>query len=140
MGVASEDESRQDDASLELRRFLREALRARAEVLSACPTERRNEEDGRRIWELRIRVRPSEGPAFEAGAQVIWPVNEEIDRRLGRGETLSCIPLSSEEIEVAYDPERPEEVMAYPDRTSDPSPIALRIAIVGRSIPEDSRE
>ena len=137
MGVASEDESRQDDPSIELRRFLGEAPRARAQVLSARPTERKNEEDGRRIWELRLRVRPSDDAPFEAGAEVIWPANEEIDRRLGRGETLSCIPVSSEEIEVAYDPERPEEVMAYPEQTSDPSPMALRIAIVGKSIPEE---
>lgn len=138
MGSASEDESRQDDVSIELRRFLREAPRARAEVLSARPTEHRNDQDGRRIWDLRLRVQPAEGAAFEAGAEVIWPANEEIDGRLGRGEILTCIPVSPEEIEVAYDPERPEEVMAYPDRASEPAPIALRIAIVGKAIAEES--
>jgi hypothetical protein len=140
MGAASEDESRQDDASIELRRFLREASRARAEVLSARPTEQRNREDGRRIWELRLRVEPPEGASFEAGAEVIWPANEEIDGRLADGEMLTCMPVSREEIEVAYDPERPEEVMAYPDCASEPAPIALRIAIVGKSMPEESPE
>ncbi len=71
---------------------------------------------------------------------MIWPANEEIDGRLGRGEILTCIPVSPEEIEVAYDPERPEEVLAYPDRASEPAPIALRIAIVGKSMPEESPE
>jgi hypothetical protein len=140
MGVASEDESRQDDASIELRRFLRGASRARAEVLSARPTEQRNSDDGRRVWELRLRVRPSEAAPFEAGAEVIWPANEEIDGRVERGEMLTCVPVTREEIEVAYDPERPEEVMAYPDRASGPAPIALRIAIVGKSMPEESPE
>jgi hypothetical protein len=134
MGAASEEESRQDDASIELRRFLREAPRAPAEVLSAGPTEHRNKDDGRRIWELRLRVRPPEGAPFEAGAEVIWPANGEIDGRLGRGELLTCVPTSRDEIEVAYDPERREEVMAYPDSTSEPAPIALRIAIVGEEI------
>ncbi len=140
MGVASEDESREDDPSVELRRFLREAPRAEAEVLSARPTEHRHKDDGRRVWELRLRVRPSEGEAFESLAEVVWPADEEIDGRLARGEFLSCLPTRKTEIEVAYDPERPEEVMAYPERTSDPPPIALRIAIVGKAISEVSAE
>lgn len=138
MGVASQDESREDDASVELRRFLHKAPRAPADVLSARPTERRNDKTGQRIWSLRLRVRPGGGDPFEASTEVLWAANEEIDARLARGETLSCLPTERAEIDVAYDPERPEEVMAYPDTPADPTTIPLRIGVVGKTIAEES--
>lgn len=61
LGVAREDESAKDDPSLDLQRFLAEAKRSRAEILSASPTNfsfETKDGEGRRIWGLTVRVMP----------------------------------------------------------------------------------
>lgn len=107
LGLAREDGSAADDASLELRRFLAGSRRASAEVLSARPTDFSFEtKDGeeRRIWELAVRVAPEDEPAFEAKVEVARRQTEAIEKRVRRGEPLAGVPADIEMLEVAFDP------------------------------------
>lgn len=137
LGLAREGESAQDDASVDLQRFLAEAKRARAEVLSASPTDfsfKGKAGEGRRIWELAVRVMPEDESAFEATAEVAWRPMEGIEERLEHGEFLTGVPAETEVLEVAFDPANREQVMAFPaDDDGDERTLGFRGMIVGRS-------
>jgi hypothetical protein len=138
LGLAREDESAKDDASLDLRRFLAEASRARAEVLAASPTDfsfktRAGEE--RRIWELKVRVLPEDEAAFEATAEMAWPLSQAIEERLELEEFLTGIPAETQVLEVAFDEGNREQVMAStPECDGDPPALRFRALMVGRSL------
>jgi hypothetical protein len=138
LGLAREDESARDDASLDLQRFLAEARRARAEILSASPTDfsfKTKAGEERRIWDLEVRVLPEDEAAFEAVAEVAWPLSETIEERLERGEFLTGVPAETQALEVAFDPGNREQVMALaPIRDGDPPALKFRAMIVGRSL------
>jgi hypothetical protein len=142
LGLAREDESARDDVSLDLRRFLAESSRARAEILSASPTDfsfKTEAEEGRRIWELKLRVKPKDEAAFEATAEVAWPLSEEIEERLEQGEFLTGVPAETQVLDVAFDEDYREQVMAFSHNgDGDPPPLTFRGMIVGRSL--DSAE
>jgi hypothetical protein len=138
LGVAREDESATDDASLDLQRFLAEAKRARAEILSASPTDfsfKNKVGEGRRIWELTVRVMPEGESAFEARAEVAWRQMEGVEERLQRGEFLTGVPAETEVLEVAFDPGNREQVMAFgADGGGDERALRFKGMIVGRSV------
>jgi hypothetical protein len=138
LGLAREDESARDDASLDLQRFLAEANQARAEILSAKPTDfsfKTKAGEGRRIWELEVRVLPEDEAAFEATAEVAWPLSETIEERLERGEFLTGVPAETRVLEVAFDQGNREQVMAFPaDQDGDAPALTFRGMIVGRSL------
>lgn len=138
LGLAREDESASDDASLDLQRFLGEAKRARSEVLSASPTDfsfRTKAGEGRRIWELKVRVLPEDEVAFEATAEVAWPLSETIEERLENGEFLTGLPAETEVLEVAFDPGNREQVMALAADDGDAGQmLKFRAMIVGRAM------
>ncbi len=138
LGLAREDESAKDDASLDLQRFLSEARRARAEVLSASPTDfsfKNKAGEGRRIWELVVRVMPEGEPAFEARAEVAWRQMEGVEERIERGEFLTGLPAETEVLEVVFDPGNREQVMAFPaDEGGDEQTLKFKGMIVGRSV------
>lgn len=120
-----------------LKSFLAKAKRAPAEILEASPTERTvgsGEKTGR-VWTLRVRVEPDDGAPFEAEVERGWRLESEIEERIGRGEFLSGVPASREELEVAYDPTDHEQVIVHPDDGGgDERTIRLRGMIVGRSV------
>jgi hypothetical protein len=138
LGVAREDESASDDRSLDLRRFLAEASRARAEILSASPTDfpfKTKAGEKRRIWELKVRVMPEDEAAFEATAEVAWPLSETIEERLERGEFLTGVPAETQVLDVAFDQGNREQVMALaPEADGEAPMLKFRGMIVGRSL------
>jgi hypothetical protein len=138
LGMAREDESARDDPSLDLQRFLAEASRARAEVLSATPTDSSFKDKAgkrRRIWELAVRVLPDEEADFEASVEVAWLRSETIEERLERGEFLTGVPVETQVLDVAFDPGNREQVMALAlDGDGDPPRLRFRGMIVGRSL------
>jgi hypothetical protein len=137
LGIAREGESAGDDASLDLQRFLAEARRAKAEVLSANPTDFSFENktgEKRRIWELTVRVMPADESAFEATAEVAWPRIGEIEERLERGELLTGVPAETEVLEVAFEPGNREQVMAFPADEDSGEPLRFRAMVVGRAV------
>jgi hypothetical protein len=139
LGLAREDESASDDLNLDLRRFLAEAGRARAEVLSASPTDlsfKTKSGERRRIWELKVRVLPEDEVAFEATAEVAWPLSETIEERLENGESFTGVPAEAQVLDVAFDQGNREQVMALAPESSDGDPPTLRFRgmIVGRSL------
>lgn len=138
LGVAREDESAGDDASLDLRRFLAEASRARAEILSASPTEfsfKTETGEARRIWELEVRVVPEGAAAFKAKTEVAWPLSEAVEEKLGRGEFLTGVPAETRVLNVAFDQGSRDQVMALPTETDGDAPaLTFRGIIVGRSL------
>lgn len=138
LGLAREDESAQDDPSLDLQRFLAEAKRARAEVLSASPTDfsfKDKAGEGRRIWELALRVMPEGESAFEATAEVAWRRMKGIEERLERGELLTGVPAETQVLEVAFDPADREQAMAFPaDDGGAERTLRFKGMIAGRSL------
>lgn len=138
LGVAREEESARDDVSLDLRRFLAEAKRARAEIRSASPTDFSFETkagERRRIWELKVRVMPADEAGFEATAEVAWPLSETIEKRLEDGEFLTGVPAETRALDVAFDHGNREHVMALvPESDGAPPPLKFRGMIVGRSL------
>ena len=138
LGLAREDESARDDVSLDLRRFLAESSRARAEILSASPTDfsfKTKAGEGRRIWELEVRVMPEDEVSFKARAEVAWGLSETIEERLENGEFLTGVPVETEVLEVAFDPGDREQVMAFPaDDGGAEQTLRFRAMIVGKAI------
>ena len=138
LGLAREDESARDDVSLDLRRFLAESSRARAEILSASPTDfsfKTKAGEGRRIWELEVRVMPEDEDSFKARAEVAWGLSETIEERLENGEFLTGVPVETEVLEVAFDPGNREQVMAFPaDDGGAEQTLRFRAMIVGKAI------
>ncbi|HEY2334435.1 MAG TPA: hypothetical protein VGH58_05470 [Solirubrobacterales bacterium] len=138
LGVAREGDTATDDVSLDLRRFLSEAKRARAEIRSASPTDFSFETkagEGRRIWKLKVRVIPEDEAAFEATAEVAWPLSETIEEKLENGEFLTGVPVETQALEVAFDQGNREQVMALvPESDGDSPPLRFRGMIVGRSL------
>lgn len=137
LGLAREDKSAKDDASLDLQRFLAEASRARAEILSASPTDfsfKTKAGEGRRIWELQVRVLPEDEAAFNAVAEVAWPLSDRVEERLGRGEFLTGVPAETQVLDVAFDQGNREQVMAFSANQDGDAPV-LRFSamVVGRS-------
>jgi hypothetical protein len=137
LGVAREGDSPTDEVSLDLRRFLSEAKRARAEIRSASPTDfsfKTKAGERRRIWELKVRVLPEDEVAFEATAEVAWPLSETIEQRLEKGEFLSGVPAETQVLDVAFDQGNREQVMALaPESDGDSPTLKFRGMIVGRS-------
>lgn len=138
LGLAREDESARDDPSLDLQRFLAEARGARAEILSASPTDfsfKDKAGEGRRIWELTVRVMPEDEPAFEATAEVAWRRAEGIEERLERGEFPTGVPAETQVLEVAFDPANREQVMAFSaDDGGGERTLRFKGMIAGRSL------
>jgi hypothetical protein len=137
LGVAREEGSATDDVSLDLRRFLADAKRAKAEIRSASPTDSSFETQAgerRRIWELKVRVMPPDEDAFEASAEVAWPLSKTVEERLERGESLNGVPAETQTLEVAFDQSNREEVMALTfGENADQQPPVFRGMILGRS-------
>lgn len=138
LGVAREEESATDDVSLDLQRFLAEAKRARAEVRSASPTDfsfKDKAGEGKRIWELALRVMPEDEAAFEASAEVAWQQIDGIEERLERGEFLTGVPAETEVLDVAFDQGNREQVLALaPEGDGDPPTLKFRGMIVGQTL------
>lgn len=138
LGLMSEDKSATDELSLDMKRFLAEARRAKAAILSASPTDfsfKDKAGEGRRIWELAVRVIPDDEPAFEATAEVAWRLIDEVEEMIERGDFLSAKPAEAEELEVAFDPGNREWVMALSaGEDHDGSPFRFKGMIVGRPL------
>jgi hypothetical protein len=137
LGVAREDETARDGVSLDLRRFLTEAKRAKAEVRSASPIDfsfKTKGGEGRRIWNLRVRVLPEDAAAFVASAEVAWPLSKAVEERLERGKSLTGVPDETQIIDVAFDRGNRDQVMALAAKAdSGPPTFRFKGMIVGRS-------
>jgi hypothetical protein len=120
-----------------LARFLAKARRARAEILEASPTDLKigSGEEERRIWSVRVRVEPEDGPAFEATVERGWRLESAIEEKIERGDFLTGVPASREELEVAYDPRDHEQIIVYPNGEGGVErTIRFRATIIGRSV------
>jgi hypothetical protein len=97
--------------------------RAPAEILEMSPTEHKvgGGEDERRIWSLRLRVHPDDGPAFEARAEHGFRLSPDFEETIESGLTVNMLPESGEELEVAYDPDDPDHVIVRPREVGDRS-------------------
>lgn len=110
--------------------------RAPAQVLDASPTADTvgSGEAKRRVWSLRVRVEPEDGPAFEAEARLARPLQSGVEERIARGESLVAAATAPGKLEVAYEPGDPEQVTVLPDPGAGETTIALGAAIVGKPI------
>jgi hypothetical protein len=107
--------------------------RAPAEIIEASPTERTvGPADGeRRIWSLRLRIHPSDGPAFEATAEHGFRSSPELEAKVERGYCFNMIPEGTAELEVLYDPDERDRVLLCPrddNGESDDDPKGIRLA------------
>jgi hypothetical protein len=85
--------------------------------------------------EEEVRVLPEDEAAFEATAEVAWPLSATIEQRLERGEFLTGAPAETQVLDVAFDQGNREQVMALaPESDGDPPTLRFRGMIVGRSL------
>ncbi len=117
-------------------RLLAEGQRARAEILEASPTDRKVAagEDERRIWNLRLRVHPEDGPDFETTAVHGFRLSPDFEEKIERGDSIKMVPEGTAEVELLFDPLDHQQVVVRPV-DDDEVPKGLRlVGIVGRPL------
>jgi hypothetical protein len=78
---------------------------------------------------------PEDEAAFEATAEVAWPLSEPVEERLRRGEFLIGVPADSQTLAVAFDQGNRDQVMTLaPGGNGDPPPLTFKAIIVGRPL------
>jgi hypothetical protein len=125
-----------------LERFLAKARLAPAKVLQLSPTPMMVGlgDVPKRIWTLRVSVEPTGDSPFEAEVERAWVLEDEIERRIERGEFITGVPTSPAEVQVAYDPSDHEQVIAYPfDDSGRERTIKIQAMIVGPTVEDDEK-